>query len=46
MTKFDPRLLMEMAIDAMRCSVSESRADGKVSPLVGAVLWRPDGTVD
>ncbi len=30
--KFDPRSLMEMAVEAMRCSVPESRTDGKVSP--------------
>lgn len=46
MATFDPRSLMEMAVEVMRCSVAESRADGKVSPLVGAVLWRADGTVD
>jgi ATP-dependent DNA helicase RecG len=45
MVKFDPRKLMEQAIEVMRSSVSEARADGKASPLVGAVLWKPDGTV-
>ena len=45
-TKFDPRKLMEMAIDAMRRTVSEPRKDGKASPLVGAVLRKPDGTVE
>jgi len=45
-TKFDPRKLMEMAIEAMRQSVGEPRDDGKASPLVGAVLYRPDGTVE
>jgi ATP-dependent DNA helicase RecG len=34
---------MEKAIEAMRQSVSEPRADGKASPRVGAVLWKPDG---
>jgi ATP-dependent DNA helicase RecG len=42
---FDPRSLMEMAVEVMRCSVPEPRSDGKVSPLVGAVLWTPDRTV-
>ncbi len=46
MAKRDPRKLMEQAIEVMRQSVSEPRADGKASPLVGAVLWKPDGTVE
>lgn len=46
MAKLDPRTLMEQAIKVMRQSVSEPRADGKASPLVGAVLWKPDGTVE
>jgi pyrimidine deaminase RibD-like protein len=37
---------MEMAIDVMRQSVSEPRDDGKASPKVGAVLVKPDGTVE
>jgi ATP-dependent DNA helicase RecG len=44
--KFDPRKMMEMAIDVMRQSVNEPRADGKASPLVGAVIYKPDGTVE
>jgi len=44
--KLEPRALMEMAIDVMRWSVPEPRADGKASPKVGAVLVRPDGTVE
>jgi len=36
---------MELAIDVMHRSVNEPRADGKASPLVGAVLQKPDGTV-
>ena len=44
--KFDARKLTELAIQAMRKSVNEPRADGKASPMVGAVLWRPDGMVD
>lgn len=37
---------MERAIEVMRQSVAEPRADGKASPLVGVVLWKPDGTVE
>jgi len=43
---FDPRKLMELAIETMRESVSEPRTDGKASPKVGAVLSKPDGTVE
>lgn len=46
MAKFNPRKLMEQAIEVMRQSVSEPRADGKASPMVGVVLWKPDGTVE
>jgi ATP-dependent DNA helicase RecG len=35
-----------MAIDVMTRSVAERRGDGKVSPKVGAVLRKPDGTVE
>jgi len=44
--KLEPRKLMELAVEVMRESVSEARADGKASPRVGAVLWKPDGTVE
>ncbi len=44
MAKFDSRKLMEQAIDVMRQSTHEPRLDGKACPLVGAVLWKPDGT--
>lgn len=44
--KVDVRELMEMAIDVMRQSVHESRSDGKNGPLVGAVLYKPDGTIE
>lgn len=37
---------MELAIVVMRQSVAEPRADGKVSPKVGVVLVKPDGTVE
>jgi ATP-dependent DNA helicase RecG len=43
---FDPRKLMEKAIKVMRQSVPETRKDGKKSPLVGAVIRKPDGTLD
>jgi len=36
---------MEQAIEVMRGSVHEPRTDGKASPMVGAVLRKPDGTV-
>lgn len=44
--KCDPRQLMEMAIEVMKQSVCEPRGDGKACPLVGAVLWKPDGSVE
>lgn len=40
------RKLMKQAIAAMKRSVSERRDDGKVSPMVGAVLVLPAGSVD
>lgn len=46
MAKFEPRKLMEQAIDVMRRSIPEPRTDGKANPSVGAVLWLPDGTID
>jgi len=45
-TTFDPQRLMEKAIEVMKQSVSEPREDGKASPLVGAVLYKPDGTIE
>lgn len=44
--KFDPRKMMEKAIEVMRSSVAEKRTDGKPNPLVGAVLVRPDGSIE
>jgi len=38
-TKFEPRELMEKAVKVMRKSVSEPRADGEASPLVGKEVW-------
>lgn len=37
---------MEQAIEIMRESVHEPRTDGKVCPMVGAVLRKHDGTVE
>jgi ATP-dependent DNA helicase RecG len=37
---------MKLAIEVMSNSISEPREDGKVSPKVGAVLVKPDGTVE
>ena len=45
-TKFNARDLMKLAIEVMRQSVLEPRADGKVDPKVGAVLYKPDGTLE
>jgi len=44
--KFNPRELMEQAIEVMRQSIPEPRTDGKVDPKVGAVLYKPDGTIE
>ena len=44
--KPNPRSMMTMAVEVMKHSINEPRADGKASPLVGAVLVKPDGTVD
>lgn len=44
--KFNPRKMMEKAIAVMKHSIIEPRVDKKASPLVGAVLVKPDGTVD
>ena len=37
---------MEQAVQVMRDSVAETRADGKATPKVGAVLLKPDGSVE
>lgn len=44
--KFDPRKHMKKAVDVMMKSVKEPRQDGKASPKVGAVLIKPDGTIE
>ena len=38
--------MMEKAIEVMRSSVAETRTDGKPNPLVGAVLVRPNGSIE
>lgn len=37
---------MEKALEVMKSSVDERRSDDTISPKVGAVLWKPDGTID
>ncbi|NOY89914.1 MAG: hypothetical protein GXP55_01805 [Deltaproteobacteria bacterium] len=44
--RFDGRKLMELAVQVMTDSLSEQRNDGKISPRVGAVLWKADGSLD
>jgi ATP-dependent DNA helicase RecG len=44
--KFNPRKMMERAIEVMRESIAEHREDDKASPLVGAVLIKPDGSIE
>jgi ATP-dependent DNA helicase RecG len=36
---------MELAIETMRKTKHEPRPDGKVLPLVGVVIYKPDGTI-
>ncbi len=43
---FDPRAMMEKAVEVMRLSLPEHRPDGSPSPLVGAVIVRPEGSVE
>jgi ATP-dependent DNA helicase RecG len=45
-TGFDPRKMMELAIEVMRESVREPRRDDKTCPMVGTVLWKADGSVN
>ena len=44
--RFVPRQLMEKAIAVMQGTRLENRRDGKASPRVGAVLWKPDGSTN
>lgn len=43
-SKFDPRKMMEKAIEMMRLFINEPRTDKEASPLVGAVLVKPDAS--
>jgi len=43
---FNPRTLMEQAIEVMKRSIHENRDDAKSSPAVGAVIYMPDGTIE
>ncbi len=43
---FNPRQLMEKAVEVMKASVREQRTDDTITPKVGAVLWKPDGTIE
>jgi ATP-dependent DNA helicase RecG len=45
-TAFNPRHLMELAVEVMKRSIQEDREDRKSSPAVGAVIFMPDGTVE
>jgi ATP-dependent DNA helicase RecG len=45
MAKFNARVLMMEAVAVMRGSAQEQRPDGKACPLVGAVIWEPNGKV-
>ncbi|MCF7732252.1 MAG: hypothetical protein K9N23_11215 [Akkermansiaceae bacterium] len=42
----NPRELMEKAVEVMKASVREQRVDDTITPKVGAVLWKPDGTIE
>lgn len=44
--KFNPRKLMEKAIEVMKESVHEPRPDGKPLPNVGAVIYKSDGSIE
>jgi len=44
--EIDARKFMEKAIEMMRQSIHEPRQDGKISPDVGAVLLKQDGSVE
>lgn len=44
---YNPRIYMEKAIEVMKKSVHEARPDdNKMCPFVGAILLKPDGTID
>lgn len=46
LTNQQVRAYMQQSIDIMKGSIQEGREDGKVSPYVGAVLVKPDGTTE
>jgi ATP-dependent DNA helicase RecG len=46
MRKWSNRDLMELAIEEMKKTIIETRDDGKISPSVGAVLLKSDGSVE
>lgn len=46
LTNQQVRAYMQKSIDIMKGSIPEVREDGKVSPYVGAVLVKPDGTTE
>ena len=46
LTEQQVRAYMQQSIDIMKGSIQEGREDGKVSPYVGAVLVKPDGTTE
>lgn len=45
-SKLNVRAMMEKAVAVMRKSIKEPRSDNKASPLVGAVLCKPDGSIE
>ena len=45
-SQFNSRKMMEQAIEVMKQSINERRLDNKASPLVGAVLLKPDGNIE
>ena len=46
LTKEQIREFMELSVQVMKSSVQEKRPDEKPSPFVGAVMVRPDLTVE
>jgi len=45
-TLINNRQIMEKAIEEMKKTIHEHREDGKVCPSVGAVLVKPDGSME
>lgn len=46
MPPFNSANLMRVAIKIMKDSIKEPRDDGKSNPLVGAVIWKPNGEIE